>query len=109
MVANPRHIRSIWEPADESTLMDQNRSLGGFLAKLSVPLQVSDTEESVYIGLHSGEWGLPEGIRDFYRVPLCKYFWTYDCVGHCEEVASECAMQHDVVSVHATCHMYFVH
>ena len=29
-------------------------------------------------------------------MPLC--FLTYDFVGHCEEVASECAMQHDVVT-----------
>ena len=34
-------------PADESTLMDKNPPLGGFLAKLSVPLQVSDREECV--------------------------------------------------------------
>ena len=31
--------------------------------------------------VHSGEWDLPEGIRDLYRVSLCTYFLTYDFVG----------------------------
>ena len=37
----------IWGPADESTLTDENLPLGGFLVTISVPLQVSDREESV--------------------------------------------------------------
>ena len=34
--------------------------------------------------------------------PCVNIFLTYDFVGHCEEVASDCAMQHEGVSVHAS-------
>ena len=60
--------------------MDENPPLGGFLAKLC-PL-AGLRQRGVCLGLHSGECGLPEGIRDLYRVPLCTYFLTYDFVGH---------------------------
>ena len=82
--------------------MDENPPLGGFLAKLSVPLQVSDREESVQVcTLENGVYQKVSGIST--ECPCVTIFLTYDFVGHCEEVTCEFAMQHTfVVSVHAS-------